>query len=348
MSPITKPEAPEGRSTGGAAHPRILRHDRMTQTQLLALDRQKTCVVATFSPLEVHGPHLPFGQDIFEAYSMAETTVTRIAAERDDWTFLFLPPVPVATDCLPQIGSVNFPARMVREVAYRMFVPFARHGFARLAYTSFHGGPRHICALEDAADRLTRRFGVPAVSLFSVILAKMTEGHTIFAGVENTPGRTVTVENLKHDHHAGYLETCFALHLWPELVDEGWTKLPPSVPARTANGDTNDSYLYRGNGDSASAFDRLRQHRATVDAVVRAVRHFKGSGYYGYPALASPEEGHDVFEHLVSITKPAVLEFLEKGREMGDIHSPLWKFRHALLSGAVNTAADRVFKVNVE
>ena len=47
---------------------RVLKLERLTHDKLKSLDRTRTIVIATLSPLEVHGPHLPLGQEIGRAH----------------------------------------------------------------------------------------------------------------------------------------------------------------------------------------------------------------------------------------------------------------------------------------
>ena len=49
------------------SEPRLLRWESLTKTEFDTLDREKTVVLLTCSPLEVHGPHLPMGADALEA-----------------------------------------------------------------------------------------------------------------------------------------------------------------------------------------------------------------------------------------------------------------------------------------
>lgn len=317
---------------------RVLRLDQITHAKISRLDRDRTVVIATMSPLEVHGPHLPLGQDLFEAYALAERTAARIVEKRPDWTVLLLPKVPVAVDCVPHLGSVAFPVTLVRDVAYHLLKPFAKNGFARLAFSSFHGGSRHFCALEDASERLTREFGVPAVSLFSAVLSRIKEGDVFFEGIRDTPGRTITVEQLKQDHHGAFVETSLGLHLWPELVEEGWQELPPLVSKEEVDREVNDSYLY-GYDTKPSLAERVKRNAATVSAIYRAIKHYNEHTYHGYPALASAKQGRDLFDHLVNIAADAAGEFIEQGKSF-DGHSPLWKLHLLLLNKSVNTVAE--------
>jgi creatinine amidohydrolase len=316
------------------AENRVLRLEKITHAEIKKLDKSRTIVCATMSPLEVHGPHLPLGQDLLEGYAMVEHAAKLLAKKRKDWTFLLLPPVPVAIDCVPLLGSISFPAHVVRDVAYHLLEPFAKEGFARLGYSSFHGGPRHITAMELAADKLTEKYGVPAASFFSMVLSQVVEGDVFYEGIKDVPGREIGVEDLKKDHHAGFVETSIGLHLWPELVAKGWEELPPDFPDRKEEGETNDSFLY-GYEENSGLTDSLKRNAAQIESIFRSIKHFNQRTYYGYPGLASKEQGKALFEHLVGLCAGSVEQFLDEGRSM-NVHSPLWKLRHVLMNPATN------------
>ncbi len=314
---------------------RIHSVEKMSHAALARLDRARACVIATFGPLEVHGPHLPLGQDIMEAYSLAKDTAAALLETRPDWHALLLPPVPVATDALPQLGSVNFPFRLVREVAYYTLRPFAQEGFARLAYSSFHGGPRFFLALESAADALAHEFDAATVSLFSAVLNRVEEGKVFFEALAELPERQITFEQVRQDHHAGFVETSFGLHLWPELVDDGWADLPGCVSTSDQGENrANSSFMYQY-AKEAPLLDGLRRVKWTAESIARAVKHFRRETYHGYPGLSSAEEGRRMWIHLVRTAANVAGEFIEQGRAF-DGHSPLWKFRHIFLSGVIN------------
>lgn len=325
-------------------NPRVRQLEKMSHQAISALDRSRTAIIATLSPLEVHGPHLPLGQDLLEGYALARRATTRLAERRPDWTFLLLPPMPVATDCVPKLGSVSFPAKLVQEVAYRLLKPFAEAGFARLAFSSFHGGPRHFLALEAAGEQLTADHGVPAASLFSMVLGRILEGRVFDDALQGIPGRSITIEQLRQDQHAGFVETSLALHLWPESVEEGWDRLP-GLTAQSEDDakQTKGSFLYGSEGQPTLA-GRVRDLGATAASILRELRHFRRHTYYGYPALASAEQGRALFEHLSELAAQAADEFIEKGTAAAT-HSPLWKLHRLLLNPAVNKVADDWLKI---
>lgn len=316
----------------------------MTHQALQKLDPARTLVLATLSPIEVHGPHLPLGQDYFEAYTLAEHAIEILADRYEDWNFVLLPPYPVATDCVPQLGSVSFPVQVVRDVAYYALEPFAKRGFARLVYSSFHGGPRHVCALESAAQMLSKNYNVPTASLFSMVLSRVMEGDVFFDAIRENPECNITVEQLKKDHHAGFVETSLALQCWPELMEPDWKELEPLVSEGPKESGANDSFLY-GYQEKSSSVDRVKRSWAQVRSIIKSIKHFNDHTYYGYPAAASKSQGKDLLENLALLAADTTDKFIERGLKM-DVHSPLWKLRHVLLNRGVNKVANDWLKLD--
>lgn len=313
---------------------RIFQLEKTTHLALSKLDPKQTLVVATLSPIEVHGPHLPLGQDYFEAYTLAEHAVSILSQRHEDWSFILLPPFPIATDCVPQFGSVTFPVQVVRDVAYHALEPFAKRGFARLLYSSFHGGPRHVCALESAAQSLTEKYNVPTASLFSMVLSRVLEGNVFYEAICENTECNITVEQLKKDHHAGFVETSLALHCWPELIEQGWEELEPLVSEGPKESGANDSFLY-GYQEKPGVLDRAKRNVAQFQSIIKSIRHFNDHTFYGYPSLASESQGKDLLEYLSILAADTTDQFIEQGLKT-DVHSPLWKLRHLLLNRGVN------------
>ena len=318
---------------------KVLKLEEITHTTISGLDRKKTFVIATMSPLEVHGPHLPIGMDFMQAYRLA-TFAAGIAASRlDGWSFLLLPPVPVASDTVPALGSVGFPPGLVTDVAVRLLAPFAEAGFARLGYASFHGGPRHLCALEDAAERLKKKYGVPTISLMSAALANFVEGDSFMKGLEGVKGCAVTIEQVKADMHAGFVETSIALHLWPWLVDDGWKGLAGSIPkADGGAGSSKRSFIY-GSNKKTGVVEGMKKAANTASLLVRAVKFFQSNTYCGYPALSSPEAGRALFDNVSGICAGLLEELATRGMEM-DCHSPLWRYKRIFLNSTISRLLD--------
>lgn len=316
-------------------HPRLLNLAEITQDRFLAIDKKRCAVIATFSPVEVHGPHLPMAQDIYEGDAIARSVAMNLAENHPDWTFLFLPNYAIACDTLPQPGSIEFPPRIVIRTAFLALRSFARAGFARLILSSFHGGLRHVLALETAAHRLQRRFAVPTVSLFSAMLAEAAEGKLFYDAIKDEEGHPLTADQMAMDQHAGFVETSLGLHLWPELVEDSYKDLPPQEASLEDDDARSTSPTFEKAEAGLPA--QVRQWRRMSAKILATIGHYKSYTYHGSPSPSSAEWGKLIFDRLTKETTTLAEEFLEKGLDF-DGHSPLWPFRQVLLNEVLQAA----------
>lgn len=314
-------------------HPNILRLEQMTYKEVRELPRDRTVLIATVSPLEVHGDHLPLGQDMFEGEQVAKETMLRLFNEGLDWKAVFIQPIPVACDTVPGVGSVEFSPSMVTKVAYTLMEPFAKDGFTRMAFASFHGSPRHTVALERACARLQDTYAnAAAVSLFSVGINGIGKKGFAFLheAAEGSPGYDLDEKRIYHDQHGGVVETSLALHLFPELVNEVYKELPASHPEFLAG-----SSLF---GDDATGVAAtIEKTRRFLADVKESLMHYTRSTYRGFPAMASEECGESLFDAIVNLSLDGMRQFLKEGRNFNG-HSPLWAKRHILLNEALGGA----------
>ena len=72
--------------------------------ELDRLDREKTIFLLSVSLLEEHGPHLPFGVDIFIAEYMVDLLIKAIAEKHPDYTIVRFPPLPVGSGGIRWLG----------------------------------------------------------------------------------------------------------------------------------------------------------------------------------------------------------------------------------------------------
>ncbi len=92
----------------------------MSTPALDALDRARTVVVLTVSPLEEHGPHLPVGVDAFAARHFAEKLGERLTAGRPGWTSLAGADPHLGSFTFDAAGTVSVRQRVVRDAARRL------------------------------------------------------------------------------------------------------------------------------------------------------------------------------------------------------------------------------------
>jgi creatinine amidohydrolase len=211
-----------------SAEERLLRLAELSFTRLRGLDRERTVVIFSVSPLEEHGPHLPVGTDLFEAEFFAEELGRKILEAKAGWTVLLGPPIPLGASAFDEAGTLLARARTVRNAARDYGAALARHGFRYLLVSNAHAGPRHVVALEEAAAAVSRRYGVRMLSLSGPVLWKVMRGR-FTERLEQALGRRFSAAERKAlagDTHAGAWETSLLLRARAELVDAGYRSLP--------------------------------------------------------------------------------------------------------------------------
>ena len=102
--------------------------EEMSTPALDALDRARTVVVLTVSPLEEHGPHLPVGVDAIAARHFAEVLSERLTVTRPGWTALLAPTLPLGSFTFDAVGTVSVRQRVVRDAVVDFGRSLARAG----------------------------------------------------------------------------------------------------------------------------------------------------------------------------------------------------------------------------
>jgi creatinine amidohydrolase len=207
----------------------VLRLEDLSAPAVDALDRARTLVLLSVSPLEQHGPHLPVGVDYLAARHFAEGIAERITARRPGWTALLTPTLPLGSFAVEAVGTVGVRQRVVRDAVLDYGRAFARAGFRYILVTNGHAGPGHLVALEEASAIVSRRHGATMASITGHMAWELARGRYL-PRIEAALGRPLTPEErraLAHDAHAGWWETSMMLLLRPDLVDPGYRDLPP-------------------------------------------------------------------------------------------------------------------------
>jgi len=286
----------------------------MSTPALDALDRARTVVVLTVSPLEEHGPHLPVGVDAIVARHFAEALAERLTAARPGWTALLAPTLPLGSFTFEAVGTVSVRQRVVRDAVVDYGRSFARAGFRYILVANGHAGPGHLAALEEAAALVSRRHGVTMASFTGHLAWEFMRGRYAHK-IEERLGRALTADERRafaEDAHGGWWETSLMLLLRPDLVDDSYRTLPParySWPARVR-----PNYAVR-NG---------------------------GRGYVGHPALADSAFARATTEVLMSEAMAIVDGFLDGARPPSAHRSPFSKlpvFRTNFWPAAAGVAA---------
>src|SRR5262244_2132917 len=268
----------------------------MSTPALDALDRAKTVMLLTVSPLETHGPHLPVGVDAFAARHFAEAVADRLVAARPGWSAVLVPTLHLGSFTFESIGTVSVRQRVVRDALVDYGDALARAGFRYILIANGHAGPGHLAALEEAADRVSRRHGITMASFTGHLAWEFMRGRYA-AKLEATLGRSLSDDERRafaEDAHGGWWETSLMLLIRPDLVDPSYRSLPParySLPERAVP----NFPLRRG-----------------------------GQGYVGHPALADPAFAKAASEVLMAETMQLVDGLLDGRVAPRAVRSPFF------------------------
>jgi creatinine amidohydrolase len=270
--------------------------EEMSTPALDALDRARTLVLLTVSPLEQHGPHLPLGVDAFAARHFAETLAERLVATRPGWTAVLAPTLHLGSFTFDSVGTIRIRQRVVRDAVVDYGASLARAGFRWIAVANGHGGPGHLVALEEAAAIVSRRHHVTMASLTGYLAWEFLRGRYL-PRIEERLGRPLSDEEraaFADDMHGGLWETSFMLWRRPDLVADSFRSLPAarySLPRRLV-----PNYPLR-NG---------------------------GQGYVGHPALADPAFARATTEVLLDEGMRLVDGLLDGAITPAQRRSPFW------------------------
>ena len=271
--------------------------EEMSSPALDGLDRARTVIVLTVSPLETHGPHLPVGVDAFAARHFAQTIAERVVAARPGWSVVLAPTLHLGSFTFEMVGTVNVRQRVVRDLLVDYGEAFARAGFRYVLVANGHGGPGHLTALDEAAAIVSRRHRVTMASFTGHLAWEFLRGRYL-PKIETELGRPLSAEEraaFTEDAHGGWWETSLMLLIRPDLVDESWRTLPAarySWPARVV-----PNYAVK-NG---------------------------GLGYVGHPALADPAFAKATTDVLMEEAMAIVDGLLDGHLRPSDRHSPFFQ-----------------------
>lgn len=306
---------------------RVREWQYLTGADFASIDREKTVVMVTCSPLEVHGPHLPVVTDTLEAEALSLRTMELLCERHDDIQFLHLPPIYTAADVLPHRGSVAFRASTIVRTLADLGRSLGKQGFRDIWVGNFHGGPRHFVAIEMAAERANRRWGTRMVSVFSLLVKRLTGGGSDLRDVLATV-TGLSRETLAGDTHGGAVETSLMLHLLGDRVDPAFRAL-----ARR----TIDLKL------AERGVAPLEQGRlsALVRGLPHKLKYYEDETYSGAPAAGSAELGAKILDDLAGRAADALGEVWRRELSPAECHSPLWPVRHLLASRTIAVAVER-------
>jgi creatinine amidohydrolase len=263
-------------------------HDfaRLSAAQLRSLPPAKTAFFFAVGALEDHGPHLPMGLDLAEAYEMCRRAAERLEREMPGWVAVMMPPAPLGLEA--NTGQI---ALTVRPHVLRDWLVDACRGLERAGFFHFvcfagHLGPKQLTAIEEAGQMI--RKSTRWIRLFRK--ATRSAPHRgplpalISASSAQVTASTVWRSPIFLDaaEHGGRRDTSVALAIDPSSVDATYQNLSPQEPS------------------SPSHWKRLLNHWKKADA-----------GFWGKPSEANAGWGQGVLQGSIDEIFPKLKAALE-------------------------------------
>ena len=222
--------------------------EMLTYPQLEAFDRQSTFFFIAASPLEEHGPHLPIGVDMFNAWFFANQTAEILVKDYPQYDAVLFPPLPLGTQVYKQLGSFYVKSSTLNDVIYYTGKGLALYGFTNIFVITAHGTPKQVVAIEKACRKVMRKHKVKMYCLSGSLIFKFLKGE-IYELISKKSGRQFTEEErriMKYDYHAGWWETAMMLKFHPELVDKSYTLLKPYLKDAASGEVISDNKQWQG------------------------------------------------------------------------------------------------------
>jgi len=171
----------------------------LTYQDLEKLDRDRTVVLLPVGSIEVHGPHLPLGQDTMAVYMVS------VEASRRSQPSLVLPPLYYAY--VPENrhfpGTISLDGELLTRLLEKICDEVYRNGFKKILIVNGHGGNTRVLRF------FLREMQEKGKRYLVYILADP------WLPIQDVIGKVRETEIVGH---ACEIETSTSLYLFPELV----------------------------------------------------------------------------------------------------------------------------------
>jgi len=275
--------------------PGISRYAELTITELQQLDPRKTICLISISPLEVHGPHLPLGTDVFVGERLQQEYCKALRERYPEYHLLILPPVFAGCDPLPLKGSIAIRAKTLERLLFDYVRGLSEQGFRFLIVCDNHGGPSHQIAMEVVARKAWKRYQFVFINPFNVIYRKMVQHDKDFLRLINLfPGECGD----DADCHAGTNETSLMLATNPALVKDH-----QNIPSSAIKEKTGLAAAVERLGNIMSKLGLVKV-KADLDHLANLLawtNDINKRSYLGSPSKAAAEAGERMIKGHVAV-----------------------------------------------
>jgi creatinine amidohydrolase/Fe(II)-dependent formamide hydrolase-like protein len=274
-----------------STRPGVHKLEELRGPQLAGFDRERTLFILPVGMLEVHGPHLPIGNDTIGLLYEVEQTSRRLGRSLPGWNVVVMPPIHYGQSGANDLGSilVHPGTYAVRQSTLRALVAdvggqLAQNGFKWIFVLNGHGAPTHNIAINEACDFISERYTVTMLHVTALLRAD-AELQAKARAIDGRFFSPAALASFGLDLHAGVGETSGMLAIRPDLVDPQYKALPSRA------GQTLDE-VYLSDPAKATAAHGRAVEGAWIDGfttmILRAVRGENLSAHPRFPDAIPP------------------------------------------------------------
>ncbi|MBC7692383.1 MAG: creatininase family protein [Methylotenera sp.] len=268
-------------------------------------------VVATFNPVEYHGPHLPLDTDTLLSISALKAVFERLRG-RSEWPFLIHSVVRAGCGAVPSHGTTQHNYRQVRKIVMNTCEGIRDLGAKRAILMTFHGEPLHNLAIEDGV-KLLQSWGIKAFAPMNVVMNEALHYQPVnykeaIDTIQDLTLREYYRDYLMADFHGGFFETSLMLHWNPKTVETDYAQVPPCPPVKNSAFLLQISRIFREFG-----WDHLARELDFANYGLTWYKISPTPGYTGNPGLANETAGRIFAERTTDLIVKAWLDYFEHG-----------------------------------
>jgi creatinine amidohydrolase len=265
----------------------------LTWKELEELPKEKTILFLTFAPIEEHSHHLPLGVDIILGENWRDRTIKLLFDSNNDYCILTISPIPFAQGSINGFpGNIHLKQKTIYHVAYGILKDIADWGIKNIIIIASHGEPKHLIAIEEACDRINKKYGICSISPMGAFFSYNELGIDL-----NFPKEMQEILNkYPNDFHAGWIETSSILDINESYVKSNYIDLPDI---------------------KVEEKDMIFQKKIN--------KKIAGYGHIGFPRLANKEIGKLINDNVVEYLFKAMKAFVSRGDYKIYMHHSLYK-----------------------
>ena len=253
---------------------------KLTWQELESLPKDKTVLFLTFAPIEEHSIHLPLGVDLMLGETWKNKAIDIISEKHPELYVLTMPPIPLAQGTIKGFpGNLHIKQKTVYSVAYELLKNIADWKIKNIVIIASHGDPKHLIAIEEACEKINRKYGTCAISPMGSFFSYNEKGIDL-----NFPSELEELlQKHPNDFHAGWLETSAILDIDEQLVKNVYTELPNI---------------------------EIKEKEMIFPEKVN--RKIAGYGHIGFPKLASKRLGEMINQNTGEFIYKATMTFIKR------------------------------------